>query len=167
MARIDAGAVSTELQWVHPAQIVESARELVERAIAGRDVRVNMRSETLVRLDPRLTAAGLTHLLDNAAKYSPSSQPIDVDVAVENGELVIAVRDHGAGVSAADLPRLFERFYRGTQASRVSGTGMGLSIVRGLLAVERGRVWAENCADRRARFTIAVPVEQKSIEVTA
>ncbi len=164
MARIDAGAVSSELLWVHPAQIVESAREQVERAIAGRDVRVNMRSETLVRLDPRLTAAGLKHLLDNAAKYSPPPEPIDVDVAVENGELVIAVRDHGAGVLAADLPRLFERFYRGAQASRVSGTGMGLSIVRGLLAVERGRVWAENCADGGARFTIAVPVEQKPLE---
>ena len=164
MARIDAGAVSTELQWVYPAQIVESAREQVERAIAGRDVRVTVRSETLVRLDPRLTAAGLSHLLDNAAKYSPASQPIDVDVAVQNGELLIAVRDHGAGVSAADLPRLFERFYRGAQASRVSGTGMGLSIVRGLLAVERGRVSAENCADGGARFTIAVPVEQKPLE---
>ena len=44
---------------------------------------------------------------------------------------------------------------------------MGLSIVRGLLAVEQGRVWAENCADGGARFTIAVPVEQRSIEVTA
>jgi two-component system, OmpR family, sensor histidine kinase KdpD len=164
MARIDAGAVSTELQWVHPAQIVESAREQVERALSSRDVRVNVRSETLVRLDPRLTAAGLSHLLDNAAKYSPPEQPIDVDVAVENGQLVIAVRDYGAGVSAADLPRVFERFYRGAHAGRVSGTGMGLSIVRGLLAVERGRVWAENCRDGGARFTIAVPVEQKRLE---
>ena len=167
MARIDAGAVSTELHWVHPAQIVESAREQVAHAIAAHDVRVAMRSETLVRLDPRLTAAGLSHLLDNAAKYSPAAQPIDVDVSLAGGELVIAVRDHGPGVSAADLPRLFDRFYRGAQTSRVSGTGMGLSIVRGLLAVERGRVWAENCADGGARFTIAVPVEQKPLEATA
>jgi len=167
MARIDAGAVSTELQWVHPAQIVESAREQVSHAIASHEVRLTVGSETLVRLDPRLTAAGLAHLLDNAAKYSPAAQPIDVDASVAGGELVITVRDRGPGVSAADLPRLFERFYRGAQTNRVSGTGMGLSIVRGLLAVEHGRVWAENCADGGARFTIAVPVEQRSIEVTA
>jgi two-component system, OmpR family, sensor histidine kinase KdpD len=167
MARIDAGAVATELQWVHPAQIVESAREQVTHAIASHEIRVTVHSETLVRLDPRLTAAGLSHLLDNAAKYSPPERPIDVDASVENGELVIAVRDRGPGVSAADLPRLFDRFYRGAQTNRVSGTGMGLSIVRGLLAVEHGRVWVENCADGGARFTIAVPVEQKPIEVTA
>ena len=167
MARIDAGAVSTDPQWVHPAQIVESAREQVAHGIAAREVRVNVRSETLVRLDPRLTAAGLSHLIDNAAKYSPPDAPIDVDVSVSSGELVIAVRDHGAGLAPADLPRLFDRFYRGAQAGRVSGTGMGLAIVRGLLAVERGRVWAENCADGGARFSIAVPVEQKPLEATA
>jgi len=167
MARIDAGAVSSELHWVHPAQIVESAREQVSHAIAAHDVRVTVQSDTLVRLDPRLTAAGLSHLLDNAAKFSPSVQPIDVDVSIADGELMIAVRDYGPGLSSADLPRLFDRFYRGAQARRVAGTGMGLSIVRGLLAVERGRVWAENCAGGGARFTIAVPVEQKPLEVTA
>ena len=139
----------------------------MSHAIASHEVRLTVGSETLVRLDPRLTAAGLAHLLDNAAKYSPAAQPIDVDASVAGGELVITVRDRGPGVSAADLPRLFERFYRGAQTNRVSGTGMGLSIVRGLLAVEHGRVWAENCADGGARFTIAVPVEQRSIEVTA
>jgi len=167
MARIDAGAVSTELQWVHPAQIVDAAREQVSHALAQHAVHVAVRADALVRLDPRLTAAGLAHLLDNAAKYSPAGGAIEVDAAIEGGELVVSVRDHGAGVAAADMPRLFERFYRGTQTVRVAGTGMGLSIVRGLLAVERGRVWAENCADGGAMFTIAVPVEQKPVEVSA
>jgi two-component system, OmpR family, sensor histidine kinase KdpD len=164
MARIDAGAVSTQIQWVHPAQIVDAAREQVAYGVAQHPVHINVRAETLVRLDPRLTSAGLAHLLDNASKYSPIGASIEVDADIENGELVIAVRDHGAGVSAADMPRLFERFYRGTQTGRVPGTGMGLSIVRGLLAVEHGRVWAENCADGGAKFTIAVPVEQKPLE---
>jgi two-component system, OmpR family, sensor histidine kinase KdpD len=167
MARIDAGAVDTEVQWVHPAQIVESAREQVAHAIASHPMRVDVSADTLVRLDPRLTSAALAHLLDNAAKYSDEAAPIEVDVSIGNGDLVIAVRDHGPGVSAADLPRLFDRFYRGAQASRVSGTGMGLSIVRGLLAVERGRVWGENCAEGGARFSIAVPVDQKPLEATA
>jgi signal transduction histidine kinase len=74
----------------------------------------------------------------------------------------VTVRDHGPGIAPADLPRLFDRFYRGQEARRrVSGTGMGLSIARGMLAVERGRVWAENCADGGARFTILVPAESR------
>src|SRR5262249_41058839 len=141
--------------WRAAARVASTAR------------RVDVRAETLVRLDPRLPAAALAHLLDNAAKYSPAAAPIDVDASLADGDLVIAVRDHGPGIAAADLPRLFDRFYRGAQTSRVSGTGMGLSIVRGLLAVERGRVWAETCPDGGARFTIAVPVEQKPLEATA
>lgn len=167
MARIDAGAVSTEPQWVHPAQIIESAQEQVMHALGHHPLRINVPADVLVRLDPRLTAASLAHVIDNAAKYSPPAQPIDVEASVADGELVIAVRDYGPGIAPADLPRLFERFYRGAQGGRCSGTGMGLAIVRGLLAAERGRVWAENCPDGGARFTIAVPVEQKRAEVPA
>jgi signal transduction histidine kinase len=76
--------------------------------------------------------------------------------------LTIAVREIGPGIAPADLPHLFERFYRGAAAkTRASGTGMGLWIVRGLLAVEQGRVWAENCFDGGARFTIGVPAVLK------
>jgi signal transduction histidine kinase len=78
-------------------------------------------------------------------------------------ELFITVRDHGAGISVGDLPKLFERFYRGGGSKgRVSGTGMGLSIARGLLAAEHGRVSAENCVDGGALFTIVVPVQIKA-----
>jgi signal transduction histidine kinase len=79
--------------------------------------------------------------------------------------LAIQVRDHGPGIAPADLPHLFERFYRGAAArARASGTGMGLWIVRGLLAVEQGRVWAENCPDDGAQFTIVVPVKVRRSE---
>ena len=79
---------------------------------------------------------------------------------------MIRVRDHGPGIAATDLPHLFDRFYRGAAAkARASGTGMGLWIVRGLLSVERGRVWAENRPDGGAQFTMMVPVEVKTREL--
>ena len=75
----------------------------------------------------------------------------------------MAVRDDGRGIAPADLPHLFDRFYRGSSSrTRPSGTGMGLSIARGLVAAEGGQVWAENCADGGARFTIDLPVETKA-----
>jgi len=161
MARIDAGAVSTEPHWVHPSQIVDAAREQVVHAVSRHRVETTAEGETLVRLDPRLTAAALAHLIENAARYSPAGSSIHVATRVSDQDLVITVRDHGPGIAAADLPHLFDRFYRGAQARTVSGTGMGLSIARGLLAVERGRIWAETCSDGGAQFTIAVPVERK------
>ena len=161
MARIDAGAVSTEPHWVHPSQIVDVAREPLEHTLKGHHIDTVVRDDTLIRLDPRLTAAALAHLLENAARYSPEGSPITVTTHMADGELILAVRDRGPGIAPDDLPRLFERFYRGKQSRTVSGTGMGLSIARGLLAVERGRIWAENCGDGGAQFTIAVPVERR------
>jgi signal transduction histidine kinase len=80
-------------------------------------------------------------------------------------ELIVRVHDHGPGIAPADLPHLFDRFYRGGAARhRTSGTGMGLWIARGLLAAEHGRVWAENQPGGGAEFTIVVPVVAKDPE---
>jgi len=163
MARIDAGAILAEQQWVHPSEIVEAAEALVEHALRGHPIEVQVDGQELVRLDPRLTASALAHLLENAAQYSYAGAPVAVRCQTIGSELFITVRDHGAGISAGDLPKLFERFYRGSGSKgRVSGTGMGLSIARGLLAAEHGRVSAENCVDGGALFTIAVPVQIKA-----
>jgi K+-sensing histidine kinase KdpD len=163
MARIDAGAVSADRRWVHPSEIVEAARDLVELALRRHSIDLQIESDDAVRLDPRLTAAALAHVLENAAQYSPPDAPIVVKTSVSSDGLAISVRDGGPGIAAQDLPHLFDRFYRGGESKRrVAGTGMGLSIARGLLAVEQGRIWAENCPEGGARFTIAVPAERRA-----
>jgi two-component system sensor histidine kinase KdpD len=162
MARIDAGTVAEESRWVHPSEIVAAAREQAEHTLRQHALQLNIESDAPVRLDPRLTAAALAHLLENAAQYAPAGSPITLTARVNEEGLLMQVRDHGPGIEPADLPRLFERFYRGAAAkSRASGTGMGLFIARGLLAVEHGRVWAENCPHGGALFTILVPAAVK------
>jgi two-component system sensor histidine kinase KdpD len=165
MARLDAGAIGKELRWVHSSEIIEAARDQVVHTLTRHQLHVEGDSARLVRVDPRLTAAALAHLLENAAQYAPAGSDVVAHASVTEEGLVLTVRDHGPGMSLEDLPHVFERFYRGAEAkSRPSGTGMGLSIARGLLAVERGRVWAENCPDGGARFTIVVPAETKAEE---
>jgi two-component system, OmpR family, sensor histidine kinase KdpD len=165
MARIDAGAIASAPRWVDPSELVAAAREQVAHTLARHRLDLTDDGARLVRLDPLLTAAALSHLLENAAQYTPPTAPIVVRTQVNNGELIISVRDHGPGIAPTDLPRLFERFFRGAQSkSRISGTGMGLSIARGLLAAEGGRVWAENCADGGAAFTMAIPADSKAAD---
>jgi two-component system sensor histidine kinase KdpD len=159
MARIDAGAIDHEPRRAHPSEIVAAARDQVEHALKAHRLVVTAEPDVPVQLDARLTAAALAHLLENAAQYSPRGGAIEVTTALAGGRLIIRVRDHGPGIAAADLPRLFERFYRGSASQgSTSGSGMGLWIARGLLAAEQGRVWAENCPDGGALFTISVPV---------
>jgi K+-sensing histidine kinase KdpD len=161
MARIDAGAVELTKQWVHPLEVIEAARDQVKHALRDHPVEVQGGSDdVLVRLDPRLTAAALSQLLENAAQYSPEESPVDVTALNTGTELLIHVRDRGPGIANEELPRLFDRFYRGTSGGRrTGGTGMGLSIARGLLAVQGGRVLAGNAVEGGAIFTIAVPIE--------
>jgi two-component system sensor histidine kinase KdpD len=162
MARIDAGAVAHDARWVAPSEIVDAARNRVDHLLRGRAVEIADDSDRLVRLDPRLAAAALSHLLENAAQYTPRLSPIEVRATVSEEGLMIAVRDHGDGIAAADLGHVYERFYRGGGAKgNQSGTGMGLAIARGLLALEGGRISVENCADGGARFTMVVPAEAK------
>lgn len=165
MARIDAGAVAAQSRWTHPSEIVAAAQDQVEQALQGHAIEVSINPDVPVSLDPRLTATALAHLMENAAQYSPPGSRIHVAARLDHDELVVHVRDEGRGIADSDLPHLFERFYRGTAATaRPPGTGMGLWIVRGLLAVEEGRVWAENLQGGGAQFTIAVPVAVKDTE---
>jgi two-component system sensor histidine kinase KdpD len=159
MARIDTKAVAVEREWVDPSEIVEAASRQAESALAGHHVNVDAGAERiLVRLDPRLTSAALGHLLENAGQYSAPGSSIDVTAVAADGSVTLAVRDRGPGISRDDLPHLFERFYRGSDArERRAGTGMGLAIARGLIAAEQGDVFAENHPEGGAVFTIQVP----------
>lgn len=163
MARIDAGGIVTAMRWAHPREIVEAAQDQVQHTIRRHHLDLAMPGDVLVRLDPRITAAAVAHLLENAAQHSPEGSAINLSAAVTDGRLIMAVRDHGRGIATADLPHLFDRFYRGSgRHERPSGTGMGLAIARGLVAAEGGRIWAENCGDGGARFTVEIPVEIKA-----
>lgn len=158
LARIEAGAVARDVRRVHPSEIVAAAKEQVEHLLRGHTLTVTVDPDVPVRLDPRLTASALAHLLENAAQYAPAGTTIEVRAGVTGDHLEIAVRDHGPGIAPADLPRVFDRFFRGDGArARTAGTGMGLWIARGFLAAQHGRVWAENADGGGARVTLAVP----------
>jgi two-component system, OmpR family, sensor histidine kinase KdpD len=167
MARIDAGAIGADLRWVHPSEIVAAAREQVGDTLARHELRTDVESDRLVRVDPRLTATALAHLLENAAQYAPPGSVVEVTAAVTDAGLVVRVRDRGPGIATEDLPHIFERFYRGAEAkAHVSGTGMGLAIAQGMVAAERGRISVEHCGDGGAAFTVIVPGETRPVANT-
>ena len=157
MARIDAGAVATTRQWVHPSETVDAAVSQVEPALRHHTIDVQEGGSEFVYLDPRLTSAALAHLLENAAAYSAPGTVITVTAGTTSAGLRVSVRDRGPGLTQTDLPQLFDRFFRGSAAAGVPGTGMGLAIARGLLAAEGGQIWAENHPEGGAVFWMTVP----------
>jgi len=158
MARIDAEAIRIERQWVTAADVVDAAAAHIRHALAEHTLRVDADADREVQIDPRLTSIALSHVIENAALYSPARKEITVRARVDNDGLHVSVTDQGPGLDRAELDHLFERFYRGYAARQATfGTGMGLSITRGLLTAAGGRIWAENVPGAGARFSITVP----------
>jgi len=158
MARIDAAAIRVDRQWVSAADVVDAAAAHVRPTLERHALRVEAALDMEVEIDPRLVSVALSHILENAAQYSPPGREILVDARIEGAGLQIAVTDQGPGLDPGELDHLFERFYRGHSAREAAfGTGMGLSITRGLLAAAGGRVWAENVPGAGAKFSISVP----------
>jgi two-component system sensor histidine kinase MprB len=146
-----------EIDREQPAE-VEDVRldELVKHAVAGAKVRAprvlfrTRLQESVVRGAPAQLERAVSNLLDNAAKWSSS-----VEVAVEGTE--VTVRDHGPGISKEDLPHVFDRFYRATNARHLPGSGLGLAIVRQVAQTHGGEATAANAADGGAVFRIKLP----------
>jgi signal transduction histidine kinase len=100
-------------------------------------------------------------LLDNAFKYTPRDGEVRVEVALENGQARISVADTGSGIDPADLPHIFERFYRGRNADGKTGTGLGLAIARWVAEQHGGSVRVESAPGRGSRFTVVLPTLER------
>jgi two-component system, OmpR family, sensor kinase len=108
--------------------------------------------------DPKLLFQVFSNLISNAIKYSPVGSPIKLSARREVGWLVVHVRDHGIGIPAGDRERLFERYYRGSNATGIAGTGVGLHLVSMVLTLHQGKVSAQSLDGAGSIFTVWLPV---------
>ena len=104
----------------------------------------------------------VNNLLDNAIKFSPRGAAITVEAADEGDLVRISVKDEGPGIAAMDLPRVFERFYKGEQSRASSGVGLGLAIVKHTVRLHGGTAEATSDPGHGARFTVRLPAVGRS-----
>lgn len=102
-------------------------------------------------------------LLDNAFKYTPSGGEVRVDAALVNGRARITVSDTGSGIDPADLPHIFDRFYRGKNTGGATGTGLGLTIARWVAEQHGGTLEVESARGRGSNFSVWLPVSEPSL----
>jgi two-component system sensor histidine kinase MprB len=157
--RVDA----QEFEDVRLDQLVAS---LVERAVRRSSLHFDLdASPTLVVGNYNLLERAVRNLIDNALKWSPADSVIDVRVA----DGTVTVRDYGVGISNADRPYVFDRFYRADEARSKPGSGLGLAIVKQIVEAHGGTVWIEAppCGGTVAGFRLAaVAVELEPEQLT-
>jgi two-component system, OmpR family, sensor histidine kinase MprB len=138
-----------------PVRLDLLAREatVVAARRSQRDFRV-VTDVTLVSGSPAELTRAISNLLDNAVKWSPADTPVEVTVSAG----VCAVRDHGPGITAEDLPHVFDRFYRAAAARTLPGSGLGLAIVRQVAEAHGGTATAETAEGGGTVFSLRLPL---------
>jgi two-component system sensor histidine kinase KdpD len=159
MTRLEAGGVGVKLEPADIQDVLGTAFEHLGGVTRGRDIRVHFEPNLpLVDMDSVLIAQVLVNLLDNALKYSPADQPVDVRARTAGTSLEIEVEDRGIGIAPADLEHVFERFYRAPRTGGVHGMGLGLSICRRFVEAHGGSIRAASTGHAGTTMTFQLPL---------
>ena len=170
LTRADAGALNLQIVPVDLAELARRRCKHFERAAGLRQVRLQTTTDPepagegayRVSADPDRIAQVLDNLLDNAIRYSPPGEVVTVTLAGEADQVACRVSDAGPGIPAEHLPFIFERFYRANPARGrgEGGSGLGLSIVRGLVLAHGGRTAASSIEGQGTTVTFWLPAAE-------
>ncbi len=117
--------------------------------------------ESTFYLDESLTRSIISNLLINAFKYTPNGGEISLKIDQVNNRLQITVQDSGIGIPPGDIPFLFEPFHRGTNTNNIPGSGLGLSIVQRILAMQNGKIEVSSVENSGTTFNVTIPITEK------
>jgi heavy metal sensor kinase len=159
ISKTGSGVDKLRIKDVDLTGIVRQACELFEPT--AEDKKVNLSCDvpdrTYLTGDTPMIQRMLSNLLDNAIKYTPSGGTVNVTVSESKAQVVVAFEDTGVGISQADLPRIFERFYRCDQSRSQAGIGLGLSLARAIARAHGGDITVISTPNQGSIFTVTLP----------
>jgi signal transduction histidine kinase/CheY-like chemotaxis protein len=157
------------LEWSYePCDMLQIVQELVDE-FQGKALEHKVKLVLTIPQKPIKPVAGavtqlrraVSNLIDNAIKYSMANQQIEIQVTAEADGILITVTDEGKGIAAADLPHIFDKFYRGRNSSNLDGVGLGLAVVHSIVEAHHGTVWVKSDEGRCGSiFGLRLPFEQ-------
>jgi PAS domain S-box-containing protein len=165
LGRIDAG-VDLQLEMVPVQDVVERVIGALQLQASQKQVVISSdispHAIPLVEADYALLQQALHNLVENAVIYNEPRGKVTVRVEPDKDQMVFSVYDTGIGIAPVDIPRIFEKFYRGGQkeAKKFQGTGLGLAIVKSIAERHKGRVWVESQLGKGSAFHLAIPFRQ-------
>jgi two-component system sensor histidine kinase KdpD len=165
-SRISSDGLKPHMEWADPADIVNSAIERCRQRMSDRRVALNLPADLpLIHVDPVLVQQALVQIFDNAVKYSPSGSQITVAARARDDRMILSVSDQGAGMTAAEQIKIWDRFARGERlASTTSGSGLGLWIANAFIAANGGAINAvSEGPGLGTAMTIELPVTHATV----
>ncbi len=161
LSRIESGQAPLQKETLNTADVLSrAAARLQEQANrAGLTLKVYAPPGLPpVPADEERLEQVLLNLIHNAIKFTPPGGRIDVTAHADGDNMVFSVSDTGAGISAEDLPRIFERFYKADKARTGRGTGLGLAIAKHIVEAHGGKIWAQSAEGKGSTFIFTLPL---------
>ena len=162
LSRLDANAVTFRLEEVDLEELLHELKR--DFAYTGRQINIHAEGDIPpVETDPIQLRRMLAILLDNALKYSggpEGDEPVDLDLHRENGHALVSVVDHGCGIPEAEIPYIFDRFYRAQGSSRADGTGLGLALAWEIAQHLGGDIYVQSEQNAGSTFSAVLPLTQ-------
>lgn len=159
LAHADAAALSLHKRWCDLAKITASAVDQLSSHARTNGVDINCAlAPTEIEGDPVRLHQVITNVLVNACKYTPPGGRVYVSVASTGRQARVLVRDTGRGISAEDLPRVFDRFWRSKDMADIPGNGIGMTIVAQLVAAHDGSVEVQSTLGVGTQVTMSLPL---------
>jgi signal transduction histidine kinase len=158
--RMEAGKIRLQPK---PVDMNTLVRMVVDRARASSNnhvLRIELdQALPIINADPDRLIQVISNLINNAVKYSPDGGEVTISTTADNGDVHVAVRDHGVGIPPEFIDRLFGRYERfeSNRTSQVVGTGLGLAISRQIIELHGGKIWVESTVGEGSTFQFTVP----------
>ncbi len=158
-SRLQAGALAINLSDVAMDVLANRIAERFRTQSSTHTFQVSFPPNfPIVLADEDRISQVFTNLLSNAIKYSPQGGEIGISGQIRPTQIVICVSDQGPGIAPADIPHVFDRFYRSTEASRkTKGAGLGLYLARAVVEAHGGRIWVDPKPGDGARICFSLP----------
>jgi signal transduction histidine kinase len=156
ISEAETGTMRLQLEPLNMAELARQTVDLYEDLAEDRGLSINVdtQEDVWVRGDRSRLRQVLANLVDNAVKYTPAGGRIQLRTARDGPDAVVTVEDTGIGIAAEDLPRIWERLYRGDKSRSERGLGLGLSLVRAVVQAHDGTVTAESRVGEGSSFQL-------------
>jgi two-component system sensor histidine kinase KdpD len=160
LARIESQELHLQREMMSAADLARNALEEARDESSAR-YSIDIPADLELEIDAGLVKRALLQLLENARKYSPPEAPIEIQARRTEGQATISVMDRGPGISADEIEKVFEKFYRGRRGmtNTVEGTGMGLAIAKGIIEAHGGKIRAERRQGGGTSIVITLPLK--------
>jgi signal transduction histidine kinase len=159
ISEAESGLMKLKAESVDIAELLRDVSDLFQPVADKRDLRVIVETphSAIVQGEPRKLQRVFSNILDNALKYTPPGGSIYISIKETDNTIIVTIEDRGVGISADDLPHVFDRFFRGEKSRSTQGNGLGLSLAQAFVMVHEGTIAVTSTPGRGSQFVVTLP----------